>query len=216
MPNGPSVTHTVVPAAVGGPPRGDGLADGLGVRGPGVPAVGVASEADVVSVAGWVGGDAAAELVSGVPTFAGGGAQTVLRVLPEPPVPGSPGPGDRLAVPVPCRLVAPALGAGMLACAAPMRPDPAAVGVWMILMETADTSRNPITAAERTMTGTAAPAGWVRTMARAWPNAISTRSAISAAASGTAGSLGLSPIRPCWRSRRSVAARWAWVSPGSR
>lgn len=213
------MTHTVVPTIADGLPLGDGLADGLGVPGFGVP---VPMPVAVVAVVpGWIGGDVAAELVSGVPTLVAGDVETALRVLPVIPVlpvfpVGALRPGDRPAVPVPCWPVAPALGAGVLACAAPMAPGPVASGVWMILMETADASRNPITAAETMTTGTVLAAGWIRTMARAWPSAVPTRSWSTAAASGTAGSPGLRPIRPCWRSRRNVAARCAGVSPGSR
>lgn len=215
MPNGPSLTQTVVPVTAGGPPpgAGDGLADGED------PAVAEAAGPGpgVAGGLGWPGGGhVAVVLVSGTPPLeVGAGAAGEVAELPVPPV-GVPAwlePGERptgTALPggsPPWLDAAPVPGVGAFACAAPMSPEPVVSGVWMILMETVDTSRKPITAADTTTTGTVLPAGWTRTMARALPNVVAIRLAISAAHSEMAGSSGLRPIRPCWRSRRSVAVR---------
>lgn len=213
MPNGPNLTQTVVPVTAGGPPpeAGDGLADG------GEPAEAEAAGLGdgVAGGFGWPGGGhVAVVLVSGTPPLeVGAGEAGEVAESPVPPVgvPGSLEPGERptgTAVPggSPPWLDAASLP-GAFACAAPISPAPVVSGVWMILMETVDTSRKPITAADTTTTGTVLPAGWTRTMARALPNVVVTRLAISATHSEMAGSSGLRPIRPCWRSRRSVALR---------
>jgi len=91
-----------------------------------------------------------------------------------------------------------------------------ASGWWMTRIEAADSTMKAATAPDTAITGNALPAGWTRTMAPTCPKAVLIRRASSAIKSGPAGNGGLRPIRPCWRSLRSAAARWAEVSPGNR
>jgi hypothetical protein len=229
MPREPTLTHNPLPDEP--LDEGDGLGVGEGAR--------VVEPAAGVRTGAVLGGDAgavAATLDSVVPPD---------PPDPEPRPPGAVGLGLGLA-PGAGLLVGPALapwlpllpdgpvapprrpdGAGLLPTGMPCAALPVgaapkivpprdACGSCTTRIDSPDARTRNVAPATTPMTGSALPAGCLRTTAPARAKDVRTRSASNATASCVTGSGGPMFIRLCCRSLRSTALRSTWVRVGSR